>query len=308
MTLRIEIARRNYLLYLLLSHPRKMALLSPASRLELDEINRRFNERLYSGQGAESYDRIHRYDEAEQHEYPAKLLAGEVWAPDGYGRALELGSGSGFFTALIARRASTVVAVEPVPDMQRAIRTRCEREGLGNVEIAGVPAVDLAARLPAGSVDSVVVIQSLHHLHRRPEVFRALGHVVRPGGRLFLLEPHHNLKRIARLFVKYLQRYRAASFRADPVNWATHDFLTRAEIRALSAAGGFEDVHIDGYWLPYARRLVPDPRRRFGLERSLGRLPIAGHFAAVLAVEARRGARESGGAGDVTGARRTAGT
>lgn len=286
--IRIEIGKRNYLLYLILPHPVKIALLTPASRVKLDRINQVSNERIFSEDRATAYDEIHRYGEAEQHEYPAQTLVGEAWAPDGYGRALELGSGSGYFTALIARRARSLVAVEQVLDMQRVLRARCEAEGLDNVHVVGGSAWEIGAHVPDGSIDSAVVIQSLHHFHRRQEVFEALGRALRPGGRLFLVEPHHNLRRAARLFRKYLKYYRAREFWTNELNWATHDFLTRGEFRSLCRRGGFEDVRISAYWFPYSRRLVPDPRRRFRLERGLGRIPGLRHFAGVLAVEARR--------------------
>ncbi len=38
--IRIEIGRRNYLFYLVLPHPMKMALLTEVSRGRLDRINR----------------------------------------------------------------------------------------------------------------------------------------------------------------------------------------------------------------------------------------------------------------------------
>lgn len=286
--IRIEIAERNYLLYLLLSHPAKIARLSPASRERLDRINRGFNESIYSGQGATAYDTAHRYAEEEQHEYPARALIDRVWAPDGYGRILELGSGTGYFTARIARRARTVLAVEPVPDMQRVLRERCRAERLGNVEILGVSVFDLAERVPAASVDSAVIIQSLHHFHRRPEIFEFLGHAVRPGGRLYMVEPHHNVRRAARLLRNWLAQYRAPEFWRAEHNWATHDFLTRSELRALCRGGGFEVTSIDGYWIPYSRRLIHDPQRRFALEGRVGRLPGLRHWAGVLSVDAVR--------------------
>jgi SAM-dependent methyltransferase len=285
----IEIGKRNYLLYLLLPHPMKVALLSPTSRDRLDRINRAYNDRIYSGEGATAYDQIHRYEEAEQHEYPARLLITEVWALEGYGRALELGAGSGYFTALIARRARSLVAVGPVPDMQRVLRARCQAEGLDNVEVVGASAFGLRVHVPDGSIDSALVIQSLHHFHRRDEVFEALGRALRPGGRLLMLEPHHSLRRVARLLHKYLWTYRAREFWTNELNWATHDFLTRGEIYGLCRRGGFEDVRISAHWFPYCRRLVPDPGRRFRLERRFGRVPGLRHAAAVLAVEARRG-------------------
>ena len=80
--MQIEIGRRHYLAYLLLPHPVKMALLSHASRTRLDTINRAFNERIYSSDGATEYDRIHRYDEAEQHDYPVRGLVDGQWAAE----------------------------------------------------------------------------------------------------------------------------------------------------------------------------------------------------------------------------------
>jgi hypothetical protein len=121
-------------------------------------------------------------------------------------------------------------------------------------------------------------------------VFAAVGRAVRPGGRLFLVEPHHNLRRAARLLRKYVRTYRARAFWTNELNWATHDFVTRGEIHSLCHRGGFEDVRISAYWIPYARRVVPDAQRRFVAETIVGRLPIVRHFGAVLAVEARRSA------------------
>jgi len=99
---------------------------------------------------------------------------------------------------------------------------------------------------------------------------------------------------VARLTRKYLAEYRATSFWQDERNWATHDFLTRGELRALCRQGGFTDVTLEGYWIPGSRRLIVDPRRRFGLERLVGRLPAVRHFAMVLALTARREGDRSG--------------
>jgi len=286
----IEIARRHYLLYLLLPHRAKVALLSPASRSRLDRINLAFNDAIYSGEGAEGYDGIHRYEADEAHEYPTRALVEDVWAREGYGEALELGAGSGYFTVAIARRAKSLLAVEPVTDMRAVIDKRCRDAGLRNVTTLAGTAFDLAGRVAEASIDTAFVLQSLHHFHRRPEVFAELGRVVRPGGRLYLVEPHHNLRRVARLARKYASTYRRPAFWGDERNWATHDFLTRGELRALCRGGGFDDVRIGGYWIPFSRRLVSEPRRRFDAEQRWGRLPLVRHLAAVLAVEARRAA------------------
>jgi len=293
----IEIGRRNYLLYLVLPHRLKMALLSQESRARLDQINSGFNEHAFSGDRAEQYDRLHRYEDDAQHEYPARALVCEVWgAPrrgadgDDYGRALELGAGSGYFTVLIARRARSVIAIEPVTDLQKVARERCAAARLDNVEIVGATAFDLGAHVPGGSIDSAFIIQSLHHFHRRPEVFAELGRVVRPGGRLYLVEPHHNLRRVGPLARKYHHTYRVGEYRNDARNWATHDFLTRGELHALCRHGGFGSVRLETYWIPYSRRLIPSPDLRFRVERIFGRIPLIRHIGAVLALTARRNA------------------
>ena len=295
----IEIGERNYLLYLVLPHALKMALLSRESRARLDRINSGVNEHVFSGDRATEYDRIHRYEDDAQHEYPVRLLVTEVWSAPGrgageggYGRVLELGAGSGYFTALIARRARTVIAAEPVADLRRVVRERCAAERLDNVQVIGATAFDLGGEVPAGSIDSAFIIQSLHHFHRRPEVFAELGRAVRPGGRLYLVEPHHNVRRVARLAGKYRRVYRAREFWTDERHWATHDFVTRGELRALCRHGGFGNVRIEAYWIPYSRRLIPAAERRFRVERMLGRVPLVRHVGAVLAMQARRKSHE----------------
>ena len=278
----------RFLMYLVLPQPAKMALLPPELRGQLDRINLAANVGMYSGRGATGYDAAHRYAQAEHHEYPAQQLVEEAWPGGGYGRTLEIGAGSGYFTRLIARRAESVLAVELVPDMQRVLREGCEANGVRNVEILASSAADVARLVPPQSVDSALVIQSLHHMHARPEVFEALGRVVRPGGRLLMLEPHHNLRRVARLARNWLRTYRAREFWSSEMNWGTHDFLTCGELRTLCRHGGFERPRITGYWFPWSSRLVRDPATRFRLESRLGRLPGVRHAAGVLAVEARR--------------------
>ncbi len=288
MSASIDIARRNYLLYLLLPHSVKMRLLTPASRLKLDEINRASNVTIYSGEGAANYDQLHRYDETGQHDFPLRELIEERWLGAGYGRAIEFGAGSGYATVLIARHARSVSAVELVPDMQEMIRERCRRELIGNVDVLGGSLFDLDDRVGVAAYDTAFVIQSLHHLHRRAEVFQILYRVLRPGGRVLLLEPHHNIRRALRLFRNWRREYRAKSFWSNELNWATHDFVTCGEIRSLARHAGFSETRISGYWLPRYRQLFPERRKRLILETITGHLPGIRHLAAVLAIEARR--------------------
>jgi hypothetical protein len=47
-------------------------------------------------------------------------------------------------------------------------------------------------------------------------------------------------------------------------------------------------VHIDTFWIPYSRRFIASPERRFWVERLVGSVPLVRHFGAVLALAARR--------------------
>jgi hypothetical protein len=60
------------LLDLLLPHPIKMALLSPESGIKLGIINAQVSAQHFGGEAATTYDQLHRYGEAEQHEYPIR--------------------------------------------------------------------------------------------------------------------------------------------------------------------------------------------------------------------------------------------
>jgi hypothetical protein len=128
---------------------------------------------------------------------------------------------SGYFTTLIARHARSVLAPEPVADMQAVLEARCRAEGMDNVEVLGTI-------------------------------------------------------------------YHAREFWSDERNWATHDFLTRGELRAPCRHGGFDRPRLSAFWIPYSRRFVLDAERRFGLEAGLGRWPVFRHWGSALALEARR--------------------
>jgi SAM-dependent methyltransferase len=284
----IEIGRKNFLLYLVLPYRHRRTLMAPGSDARLDRINSVGNEASFSGDRA-AYDELHLYGGTAQTEYPALTLVDEVWAASGFGRTLDIGSGSGYFTERIARHATSVIALEPVRELHETITRRCRQAALTNVEVLGVPVLEAGAHIAAGSIDTVCILHALHHFHRREAVFQLIGTLLRPGGRLLLVEPHHNIRRVNRLVTKYRRIYRPRRIWVDERAWGTHHFLTVSELRWLCRLGGLSAPRIVGHWVPGARRLIGDDmRRRCRLERMIGRVPGLRHLASELALEAHR--------------------
>lgn len=91
--------------------------------------------------------------------------------------AYEVGTGSGYFTALLAHRARHVTSVEIYPDLQEGARERLRDAGVANVTLLQGD----GARAPLGETayDVIVLTGSVPVL---PEAFLER---LKPGGRLF---------------------------------------------------------------------------------------------------------------------------
>ena len=98
----------------------------------------------------------------------------------------DLGAGEGAFSLLLAQRAKQVIAVDTSAKMVEFGRQQAKRQGVKNVDyrlgdMEEVPIED-------GSVDLVFFSQSLHHaLHPERAVAEA-WRILRPGGRIAVLD------------------------------------------------------------------------------------------------------------------------
>ncbi len=98
----------------------------------------------------------------------------------------DLGAGEGAFSLLLAQRAKKVIAVDTSARMVEVGRQQAKQQGVKNVEyrlgdMEEVPIED-------GSVDLVFFSQSLHHaLHPERAVAEA-WRILRPGGRIAVLD------------------------------------------------------------------------------------------------------------------------
>lgn len=114
-------------------------------------------------------------------DYPAALqdwLTGPLGL--GPGRvAVDLGAGTGKFTARLAATGARVIAVEPVAAMRTELAAR----------LPGVEAIEGRAQaipLPDASVDALTCAQAFHWF-ATPEALAEIARVLRPGGRLGLI-------------------------------------------------------------------------------------------------------------------------
>lgn len=93
-------------------------------------------------------------------------------------RVLEIGTGSGFLTACLARLADSVVSVDVFADFVDAAGPKIEQLELANVELQ---AADGLALDYEGEFDAIAVTGSV------PEIDDTFIRMLRPGGRLFLV-------------------------------------------------------------------------------------------------------------------------
>ncbi len=94
---------------------------------------------------------------------------------------LEIGTGSGFLTACIAKLADSVTSIDVHEDFLEAASANLEDSGISNFELT---AMDATQRLPEGEFDAIVITGSMQVLDPRYEL------ALKPQGRLFVVVGH----------------------------------------------------------------------------------------------------------------------
>jgi ubiquinone/menaquinone biosynthesis C-methylase UbiE/biotin operon repressor len=135
----------------------------------------------------------------------------------------DLGAGDGSFSLLLAQNSKRVIAVDSSQKMLDVGREQALRAGSANVEfrlgdMEEVPIDD-------ASVDLVFFSQSLHHATHPERAVREGWRILRPGGRIVILDlVKHRFEEVRELY-------------AD--EWLG---FSEAEIEATLTSGGFADV------------------------------------------------------------------
>jgi ubiquinone/menaquinone biosynthesis C-methylase UbiE len=101
----------------------------------------------------------------------------------------DLGAGGGWFTVHLAARVGPngrVYAEDIQPEMLQAITRRVKRLGFGNVEPRLGTAVD--PRLPKGSLDAALIVDSYNEIEQPLTLLRNLATSLKPNGRIGIVE------------------------------------------------------------------------------------------------------------------------
>ena len=189
----------------------------------------------------------HRFDDPERYARSFDDPARDAWQmPERVIAALQLqpgaavadlGAGTGYFSVRLAKAVpqGTVYAVDIEPAMLAHIAKRASAAGLTN--IVTVTAAQRSLALPA-PVDVLLVVDTYHHLPDRVAYFRDVQKVLKPGGRVAILDfrkdspegPPAQFRFDAEQIVAEMEQagYRVA---------ARHDFLPRQHF-LLFARGG----------------------------------------------------------------------
>jgi ArsR family transcriptional regulator len=143
---------------------------------------------------AQRQEKSRRYFDAVAGRLGKKYCPGRSW--EAVGRLLlaltpretfaDLGAGEGLISQLLAARAKKVIAVDNSPRMVEVGIDLAQRSGLKNLEYR---LGDLEnPPIKAGSVDVAILSQALHHAVHPPKALEAAMKILRPGGRVLILD------------------------------------------------------------------------------------------------------------------------
>jgi ArsR family transcriptional regulator len=99
---------------------------------------------------------------------------------------VDVGAGTGFLLPLLAEHFAQVIAIEPATAMLECARQRVTERGRQNVvfHVSGVEQLPLEDQV----CDLVIACLMLHHVARPDQALREMHRILKPGGRLLIVE------------------------------------------------------------------------------------------------------------------------
>jgi len=98
----------------------------------------------------------------------------------------DLGAGDGSFSLLLARRAARVIAVDASEKMLDVGRELAARNGMQNIEFRAGDMEELP--IDSATIDVAFFSQSLHHALHPSRALEEAARILKPGGRLVILD------------------------------------------------------------------------------------------------------------------------
>jgi ubiquinone/menaquinone biosynthesis C-methylase UbiE len=184
---------------------------------------------------AEQWAHVFDDPKRDQWQKPHEVISALALGPDSV--VADIGAGTGYFSARLANMLpkGRVFAADIEPGMVRYLAERAARENLPNM--TPVQARADTPGLPA-KVDLVLMVDTYHHIEGREHYFRGLLGLLKPGGRVALID-----------------------FRMDsPEGPPKAARLTPAQVTAEMGAAGYEPASEQGF-LPRQYFLIFRPRQ-----------------------------------------------
>ena len=125
--------------------------------------------------------------ERDDFQQPDRVMAALALRPGE--RVADIGAGSGYFTRRVARAVGptgVVWAIDIAQEMLDYLGARAADEKLANITLVKVERDD--PRLPAGQVDTVLMVDTLHYIKERAAYCRRLRPGLSPGGRVVVID------------------------------------------------------------------------------------------------------------------------
>jgi len=110
----------------------------------------------------------------------------EAAAPEPADRAIDLGAGAGHAALALAPHVAEVAAIDPTPEMLEIAARLAGERGITNVT-STVATAD-ALPFPDAAFDIAISRFSIHHWPDPAHAFREIARVLRPGGRVVLID------------------------------------------------------------------------------------------------------------------------
>ena len=211
----------------------------------------------YFGRHAAEWDRIRKLHVADASVEDAIQAA---LAERPFRSLLDLGTGTGRMLELFGPDIERGLGLDLSHDMLALARARLDRAGLRHCSVRQGDIYDLA--LPRDSFDVVIIHQVLHFLDDSLRAITAAARVLRPGGRLLVVDfAPHDLE-----FLRDEHAHRRLGFAPETVTqWLTAAGLEFVEQKTLAPEQNSDGKIAVSLWLARAPRMVlaePEPQAR----------------------------------------------